>query len=542
MRDSPHIAAEKLRYGEVIMKKRAVGIAAALAAMSASVLMGCSAAPAASSSAETDQTANAADQETAQTEQTADAADTQADETKVTVELDPSNPVSLTIWHYYNGAQQAAFDDLVSEFNAGVGKDEGIYVEGYSLGSVSDLEKAVTESAEGKVGSQELPDLFSTYADTAYALKCQGKLVDLTKYFTASEMKEYVDSYIEEGDFDDDGSRYLFPFAKSTEIMMINKTDWESFAEATGASLDDLSTTEGIVATAKAYYEWTDSLTPDVPDDGKAFYGRDSMSNYFIIGMKQMGTDIFKVENGEVTIQADKDKIRRLWDNYYVPYVNGYFASAGKFRSDDVKTGEILAYTGSTASSMYFPDQVEQEDGSSKAIDYVVLPAPVMKDGQDVQVQQGASMAVTRSDEAHEYAACEFLRWFTAKENNLRFVCDASYFPVRKDANTVEALDQVISDQNIEISSKAYDCLTTVLNKMDQTEFYTPKCFANGYDTRKVLDYNLSDKAVADKEAIDAAVAEGQSREEATAPYLTDEAFDTWYASLVETLNEKAAQ
>lgn len=33
-------------------------------------------------------------------------------------QLDPSNPVSLTVWHYYNGAQQAAFDELVAEFNA----------------------------------------------------------------------------------------------------------------------------------------------------------------------------------------------------------------------------------------------------------------------------------------------------------------------------------------------------------------------------------------------------------------------------------------
>ena len=33
------------------------------------------------------------------------------------VKLDPSKPVSLTVWHYYNGAQQAAFDQLVSEFH-----------------------------------------------------------------------------------------------------------------------------------------------------------------------------------------------------------------------------------------------------------------------------------------------------------------------------------------------------------------------------------------------------------------------------------------
>ena len=29
------------------------------------------------------------------------------------VKLDPDNPVTITIWHYYNGAQQTAFDSLV---------------------------------------------------------------------------------------------------------------------------------------------------------------------------------------------------------------------------------------------------------------------------------------------------------------------------------------------------------------------------------------------------------------------------------------------
>ena len=98
-----------------------------------------------------------------------------------TIQLDPSHPVSLTVWHYYNGAQQAAFDELVSEFNATVGKEKGIYVEGYSQGSVADLEAALTDSVEEKVGSQTMPDLFSTYTDTAYAIQKQDKLADLTR-------------------------------------------------------------------------------------------------------------------------------------------------------------------------------------------------------------------------------------------------------------------------------------------------------------------------------------------------------------------------
>ncbi len=36
--------------------------------------------------------------------------------------LDPGDPVSLTIWHYYNGSQQAAFDALVEEFNDTTGR------------------------------------------------------------------------------------------------------------------------------------------------------------------------------------------------------------------------------------------------------------------------------------------------------------------------------------------------------------------------------------------------------------------------------------
>lgn len=454
--------------------------------------------------------------------------------------LDPNNPVSLTVWHYYNGAQQAAFDDLVAEFNSTVGQEKGIYVEGSSQGSVSDLEQAITDSAAGVVGSKPLPDVFSSYSDTAYALEREGLLADLSGYFTEDELKEYVPSYLEEGHFNHDGKLYLFPVAKSTEITMVNTTDWEPFAQATGVTLDDLRTFEGITKVAEEYYEWTDAQTPDVPDDGKALYGRDSMSNYFIIGMEQQGIDLFDVDaNGNVTINCDKDAVRRLWDNYYVPYVSGWFNSLGKFRSDDVKTGDILVYTGSSSSASYFPDQVIGDE-ESYPIGYAILPAPVFEGGNDIHVQQGAGMCVTKSDATHEYAACEFLKWFTEKENSLTFACASSYLPVRNDANTVEALDDVIETGNLSISSKAFDCLKEVMENYDFDKFYTPSCFVNEFATRKVLDYDLSDKAQADREAIEEQVAQGASREEALEPYVSDEAFDAWYEDFCAQLEAKA--
>lgn len=449
--------------------------------------------------------------------------------------LDPKNPVSLTIWHYYNGSQQAAFDALVEAFNDTVGREKGIYVQSYSQGSVSDLESAVRDAIGGKVGADTMPDIFSSYADTAYEVEQAGALANLSEYLTQEELSKYVDSYIEEGRIAADGTLRIFPTAKSTEIMMINKTDWELFAAATGASLENLKTIEGVVATAQSYYEWTDSLTPDIPGDGKAFYGRDAMANYFIIGMQQLGVEIFQVENGEITLQTPKDELRRLWENYYVPMVKGYFGAYGSFRSDDVKTGELLAYTGSTTSAMYFPDQVELDDGSY-AIDYIVMAAPIFEGGKNYAVQQGAGMVVSKSDEQHEFAAVEFLKWFTQTENNVQFGCVSGYLPVLKEANSIEKLDQVIADQGLSVTPKTYDCLAAIFSEIDGMTLYTNKSFQNGSAARKVLEYNLADQAAQDRAAVAAAMAQGESLEMASAPYVTEEAFENWYNSFCDVL------
>ncbi len=99
-------------------------------------------------------------------------------------------------------------------------------------------------------GFWEEPDVFSSYSDTAYTVQKEDKLADLSKYFTEEELSQYVDSYIQDGYFNQDGALYLFPVAKSAEITMINKTDWEPFAEATGTTVDELTTTEGITEVA----------------------------------------------------------------------------------------------------------------------------------------------------------------------------------------------------------------------------------------------------------------------------------------------------
>lgn len=455
------------------------------------------------------------------------------------VRLDPNNPVTVTVWHYYNGAQKVAFDKMVEQFNETAGNEQGIFVESHNQGDVSQLEESVMASIEKKVGSEEMPNIFASYADTAYAIEKKGYLIDLEQYMTDEEIGEYVDSYIEEGRIGSGGELKIFPTAKSSEIFMLNKTDWDTFAQAAGASLDDLKTKEGLVDTARKYYEWTDSLTPDIPNDGMAFYGRDAMANLFIIGSMQLGQEIFHVANQKVTLNVDKEVMRRIWDFYYIPYIKGYFAAYGKFRSDDVKTGKIIALTGSTTSAIYFPDTVEEKT-KSYPIESLSLPVPVFEGGGDYAVQQGAGMVVTKSTPAIEYACVEFLKWFTEETRNLEFCSISGYLPVKKEANSKELLDQVIEEKNLDVNKKVY---TTVVNGYEITQkykLYTNKAFDGGSDARKILEYNMIDLAAADREAVLESLKTGISLEEAVAPYETDAYFEAWFQQFSDKLKEAA--
>lgn len=440
-------------------------------------------------------------------------------------------PVSIEIWHYYNGSLQNSFDKMIENFNSTVGAENGITVSAHSQGSIAELETAVLNSAQKQVGSSELPNIFASYADTAYEIEKLDILADLDRYFTPEEQSEYIDSYIEEGRIGSGGELYIFPIAKCTETFMLNKTEWDTFAAATGASVEDMRTVEGITDTSRKYYEWTDSLTPDIPGDGRALYGRDALANMFIIGSKQLGHEIFRVENGSVTVDLDESAMRKIWDNYYVPYISGYFRADGKYRSDDVKVGNIISLIGSTSSAVYFPDEVTDDSGAH-AIEAEILPFPVFEGGQTVSVQQGAGMVVTKSTSEEEAAAVLFLKWFTEPENNIAFSAESGYLPVKKQANDYDYYKETAEKLGIEVVGTNDAVIKEAFDRISQSGLYTSKAFDGCQEARKILEYSLADKAAADRAAVEEHMKLDMSLEEAAAMYNTDENFAEWYAQL----------
>lgn len=441
--------------------------------------------------------------------------------------LDPKNPIEIVVWHYYNGAQAIAFEEAVDEFNNTIGLEKGIIVSEESKSSIDDLSAALQNSANSKVGADDMPNIFQSYLDSAVLLDQQDLLVDLDKYITKEETEEYIDSYIQEGRFGEGNELKLFPIAKSTEILAVNKTEFDKFASDTGITIEDLSTWESLTYVAARYYEWS---------NGKSFFGRDAFANYMIIGSKQLGKEIFKVDGDSVELQIDSEIMRKLWDNFYVPYVKGYFKHVGRYRSDDVKIGEIISCVCSTSAMTYFPKELTVGNNESQKIDTYVLNVPNFESTSPCVVQQGASMAVTKTDEASEYASVLFLKWFTQSDINIGFSVNSGYLPVKKEANKYDVIDSYLKETNTEISEIQLKTLKAAISEIENSELYTTKGFASGEGARKILESSMLDRALNDREEILNEINSGVSYEAAVEKYVNDKNFENWLTELKKEL------
>ncbi len=143
---------------------------------------------------------------------------------------------------------------------------------------------------------------------------------------------------------------------------------------------------------------------------------------------------------------------------------------------------------------------------------------------------------MTKGEEAEVYASVEFLKWFTADERNIKFSVDSGYLPVTKTANNMSAIE----GSGAEIKDGMKKVLTVGVDTVNGNELYTTKAFENGGKARNILEYAMSDKAVADREVVVQRMAQGLSLEESVAEFELDDNFDAWYEETLQRLQEFA--
>jgi len=379
--------------------------------------------------------------------------------------LDPDHPVTLTMWHNYGGDMQQTMDYLIDQFNSTVGREEGVVINVTAISSSSELNKSLERIANGDPGAPQLPDIFTGYPRTAIGFQEKGMLVNFADYFTGEDQALYVEAFLEEGRLSD-GGLYVFPLAKSTEILYLNQTLFDRFAAETGADEALLGTFEGIAELARMYYHWTDALTPDVPDDGKQFYAADSWYNAVETGVEQLGEHFFI--DGQLNTLSESYK--RIYETLRIPAVEGGFAIYDGYSSDLSKTGDLICSTGSSAGILFYGDTITHSDGSVEEVEYRILPYPVFEGGEKLALQRGGGLMVAKSEEKREYAACLFLRWLTQPEQNLQFISRTGYLPVTRQAFEQEMESHMENVDDPQIAKM----LRAVLSMYEEYRFYTP--------------------------------------------------------------------
>ncbi|MFQ9448344.1 MAG: hypothetical protein ACLR4A_14275 [Christensenellales bacterium] len=68
-----------------------------------------------------------------------------------------------------------------------------------------------------------------------------------------------------------------------------------------------------------------------------------------------------------------------------------------------MKTGNVLAFVGSSAGCTFFPDHVTNGDGDSYDIEIKTYQAPKFEGGADYAVQQGAGMVIINKSDARRW-------------------------------------------------------------------------------------------------------------------------------------------
>lgn len=401
--------------------------------------------------------------------------------------LSPRNPVTLTVWHNYGGQMKNTMDEMVDEFNATVGAERGIILSVTSISGSATLHEKLTMAAKGDPGAPQLPDMTTAYPKTALILAQEGLLADIGEQFTEEELSAYVPQFLEEGRLIND-KLYVFPIAKSTEVLFVNKIIFNRFTKDTGVSFKDLKTFEGIINVAEKYYEWSDNQTPDIKNDGKTFFMIDSLFNFTLVGCEQMSDNFIKYNRLDFTSPA----FLRIWNCFYEPAVRGHVAVYDGYRTDLAKTGDVVCNTGSTAGVAFLPSEVTYADNTTEPTDFAILPYPIFEGSKKIAIQRGAGICCTKSTNEKAHAAGIFLKWFTAPEQNIRFLSSTGYLPV-----TVKAFEDVtakeidnISDENIK------KLLITAIEMHKEYDFYIPPLFDDYDKLQKEYESKLKNIAI----------------------------------------------
>ena len=375
--------------------------------------------------------------------------------------LDPKKPTSLTMWHVYGEQVNSPMNNFIEQFNATVGKEKGIIINVTLMSNASQIGTKLKDAQADKAGAKEMPDLFFCHSSDARGLG-SNNLLNWNDYFSQSELNKFVPDFLSDGMVDD--NLVVFPVSKSTYMLFIAGGVFDRFAAAKNVSLSDLETWNGFFNVAEKYYEWS---------GGKPFCAID-----YLIRI----AELCAISNGENISYKDgwyddnNPSFIKAYDMFATSIAKGHIVVSDLYSNTQVMTGQTCAGIGSSASVLYYNDEITYPDNTSEAMNLKVLPMPQQTGKQKVATQSGVGLCAYKTTDVKAEAATVFAKWFTEEQRNTEFVLSTGYMPVR-----IGAFDK-ISDNSFK--SEAYRALYKSLSLTVANCTFKKEPSFNGYYTK----------------------------------------------------------
>ncbi|GFZ26769.1 extracellular solute-binding protein [Lactobacillus corticis] len=308
---------------------------------------------------------------------------------------------TIVFWHGMTGVQQSTLKKLTAEFEKANPK---VTVKLENQGSYPDLQSKINSTLQSP---KNLPTITQAYPGWLYNAAENNLLVDLKPYINnknvgwGSASASGISSTLLDG-AKIKGTQYGIPFNKSIETLTYNKTLLDKYGVKVPKTMAELKTA------AETIYK---------KSKGKVVgAGFDSLSNYYVLGMKNEGVNFTK--NINFSGATSKKVI-----NYYADGMKaGYFRIAGSdnYLSGPFANQKVAMFIGTSAGEGFV------KQGVGKKFTYGVAARPgkyTMSQGTDIYMfKQASSM--------QRAAAFKYIKFLTSKKSQLTWANATGYVPV----------------------------------------------------------------------------------------------------------------
>ncbi len=322
--------------------------------------------------------------------------------------FDTETPITITFYHSMGAGLRDILDDAIEDFRK---LYPNITIDHQSFGDYDGVRDQI--KTEVAVGNQPniaycYPDHVALYNDAGAVQTLDVFMNDATYGYTAEQLADFVQGWLEEGKAFGDGKMYSLPLSKSTEVLYYNKTYFEANGLKVPTTWDEM---EEVCRAIKA--KEGDSCIP---------LGYDSESNWFITMCEQYGSDYTSAtgENFIFDNETNRNFVERFRTWYQEKLVTTKALNSNAYTSN-LFTGSATTGTrsymciGSTGGTVY--QQPNQVNGVYE-FEVGVAQIPQINANAPKVISQGPSACIFKKDNAQEVlASWLFLKFLTTDIN-----------------------------------------------------------------------------------------------------------------------------